>query len=258
MRRRFPTATTIWQGLRHRSRWHGHGGARWLHGGHLGGGWPVTLRSGAVVLRPLRCSDEDDWIVLRQRNQDWLARWEATRPPGSPEKAPTFTQMVRRNQRRARHGEILPWALVWDDGWPDHPVRNPYELPITGQVTVFDISYGAALSCSVGYWISADHAGRGAVPTAVAMTCDHCFGALGMHRIEICVRPENVKSLRVVEKIGMTEEGLRHQYLHIDGSWRDHRVFRMFPDDHPQGVLHDLQRNFPAPGMSCGSTASRL
>jgi len=80
----------------------------------------------------------------------------------------------------------------------------------------------------------------------------------GMHRIEICVRPENVKSLRVVEKIGMTEEGLRHQYLHIDGSWRDHRVFRMFPDDHPQGVLHDLQRNFPAPGMSCGSTASRL
>ena len=249
--------TTIWQGLQHRSRWHGHGGARRLHGDHPGGNWPVILRSGAVVLRPLRRSDEDDWIVLRQRNQDWLARWEATRPPGSPEKAPTFAQMVRGNQRRARRGEILPWALVWDDGWPDHPTRNPYDLPITGQVTVFDISYGAALSCSIGYWISADHAGRGAVSTAVAMACDHCFSALGMHRIEICVRPENVKSLCVVEKIGMTEEGLRHQYLHIDGSWRDHRVFRMFPSDHPQGVLHDLKKNFPASGMSGGSTTSR-
>lgn len=78
----------------------------------------MILRSGAVVLRPLRRSDEDDWIVLRQRNQDWLARWEATRPPGSPEKAPTFAQMVRGNQRRARRGEILPWHWSGTMGGP--------------------------------------------------------------------------------------------------------------------------------------------
>ena len=45
-------------------------------------------------------------------------------------------------------------------------------------------------------------AGRGITPTAVAMAIDHCFGPVGLHRVEVDIRPENVRSLRVVEKLG--------------------------------------------------------
>ena len=77
----------------------------------------------------------------------------------------------------------------------------------------------------------------GATPTAVALATDHCFRTLGLHRMEICIRPENVKSLRVVEKLGFRYEGLRRRYIHINGDWRDHYAFALVAEEVPNGVL---------------------
>lgn len=210
--------------------------------------WPVTLRAGAVVLRPLVRRDHAQWSSVRERDWDWLSPWEATRPPTSTEPIPTFARMIARNERRARRHELLPWALAWDEGWPQAPTRRPDRLPLVGQFTVFQISHGSALSCSMGYWVAADRAGQGIVPTALALACDYVFQVMGLHRVEVCVRPENAPSLRVVEKVGMVEEGTRARFLHIDGDWRDHRVFRMMPQDHPRGVLHDYLERHVLPG----------
>ena len=89
----------------------------------------------------------------------------------------------------------------------------------------------------MGYWVDRAHAGRGITPTAVALACDHCFTGLGLHRVEIAIRPENAASLRVMEKLGFAEIGLAPRYLHIDGAWRDHRLFALTAEDVPQGVL---------------------
>ncbi|GAE81096.1 ribosomal-protein-S5p-alanine acetyltransferase [Cutibacterium acnes JCM 18920] len=32
--------------------------------------------------------------------------------------------MITRNRRRAKQGTSLPWAIGWDDGWPDHPAST--------------------------------------------------------------------------------------------------------------------------------------
>jgi hypothetical protein len=66
---------------------------------------------------------------------------------------------------------------------------------------------------------------------------DHCFLTLGLHRIEVNIRPENRASLRVVEKLGFRPEGLRRRYLHIDGAWRDHLTFALTVEDVPEGLL---------------------
>ena len=55
--------------------------------------------------------------------------------------------------------------------------------------------------------------------------------------MEICIRPENQASLRVVEKLGFRYEGLRRRYIHIDGDWRDHYAFALVREDVPEGVL---------------------
>ncbi|SCD87046.1 ribosomal-protein-alanine N-acetyltransferase [Streptomyces sp. SolWspMP-sol7th] len=92
-------------------------------------------------------------------------------------------------------------------------------------------------SAHVGYWVDQDIAGRGVMPTAVALAVDHCFFRMGLHRIEVCIRPENGPSRRVVEKLGFREEGLRPRYLHIDGGWRDHLVFALTAEEVPHGLL---------------------
>lgn len=90
---------------------------------------------------------------------------------------------------------------------------------------------------SAGYWVDRDVAGRGVTPTALALAVDHCFFTVGLHRIEVNIRPENQASLRVVHKLGFREEGLRERFLHIDGAWRDHLSFALTADDVPGGLM---------------------
>ena len=99
------------------------------------------------------------------------------------------------------------------------------------------ISYGSLRSASIGYWVSRHVAGHGVIPTAVALATDHCFTTLGLHRVEVNIRPENRPSLRVVEKLGFRDEGLRERYLHIAGEWCDHRTFALTTEDVPDGLL---------------------
>ena len=78
------------------------------------------------------------------------------------------------------------------------------------------------------------------MPTAVAMVIDYCFVIMQMHRIEVAVRPENTASLRVMEKLKLTEVGFAPKYLHIDGDWRDHRLFAVTVEEVPGGLLRRL------------------
>jgi len=75
----------------------------------------------------------------------------------------------------------------------------------------------------------------------VALACDHCFRVVGLHRIEIAIRPENSNSLRVVEKLGLHEVGFAPRFLHIDGAWRDHRLYALTKEEVPDGVLTRLR-----------------
>ena len=90
---------------------------------------------------------------------------------------------------------------------------------------------------SAGYWVARDVAGRGVIPTALALAVDHCFFTVGLHRIEVNIRPENTASLRVVQKLGFRQEGVRERFLHIDGDWRDHLSFALTVDEVPDGLL---------------------
>lgn len=200
--------------------------------------WPVTLDAPPVQLRPLRYRDARAWRELRQRNAEWLRPWDATSP--DPRSVPvSFRAMVRRLGAAARLGESLPWALTVDGH-------------LAGQVNVSGIVRGSAQMAHIGYWIAREHAGHGYVPTAVAMAVDYCFTQLGLHRVEINVRPENRASLRVVEKLGLRSEGRRERFLHIDGDWRDHLSFAVTAEEVPDGILARLRRD--TPGHLRGST----
>ena len=106
-----------------------------------------------------------------------------------------------------------------------------------GQLTVSSIVWGSAMMATLGYWVDQARAGHGIAPTAVAMATDHCFGTLGLHRMEINIRPENAPSLRVVEKLGFRDEGYRPRFLHINGEWADHRTFALTSEEVPEGLL---------------------
>jgi len=189
--------------------------------------WPVRLSSGEVTVRPLAQADARAWREARRRNAAWLRPWDATVPPGADARPTSFRALVRRLHRQARAGTTYPFAI---------DVAGRF----AGQVTVNNIVRGSAQFASVGYWLDQEHAGRGVMPLAVAMVIDHCFSTAGLHRIEIAIRPENSNSLRVVEKLGVREVGYAPKFLHIDGAWRDHRLYAVTVEECPDGMVARL------------------
>lgn len=173
-------------------------------------------------------SDARAWHEVRRRNATWLTPWEATIPPGDRSAPKTFRALVRDLHRQARARRALPFAVTVDDEF-------------AGQVTVSNITGGSARWGQVGYWIDQRYAGQGVIPTAVALVVDHCILELKLHRIEVAIRPENTASLRVVQKLGFTEIGYAPRYLHIDGDWRDHRLFAVTAEEVDTGLLRRFQ-----------------
>lgn len=142
--------------------------------------------------------------------------------------------MVRTLNRQGRQGSGLPWLICVRTSVGGTPV-------IAGQLSVSSIIHGSAQSAAVGYWIDQARAGQGLVPAAVALATDYCFQVMGLHRMEINIRPENAASHRVAEKLGFRREGLRRDFLHIDGDWRDHDAYAITAPEAPEGLLVRLQ-----------------
>lgn len=181
-----------------------------------------TLTHGRVTIRPLRVRDSRDLDLALAGNRSWLRTWEATNPSGLA--SSDVRGSIRALQSNARAGLGLPFAMELDGRF-------------VGQLNVSGITYGSLASASIGYWVVQDAAGHNVTPTAVALATDHCFRTVGIHRLEICIRPENAPSLRVVEKLGFRYEGLRRRYIHINGDWRDHFCFGLVAEEVREGVL---------------------
>ena len=210
-----------------------------------------TLTDGSLTLRPIRARDARPLERVLLDNRGWLRRWEATYPGGGS--IIDTRASIRNLTAHARAGTALPFIMEWDG-------------ELVGQLNVSSITHGSLSSASIGYWVAKDMAGRGITPAAVALATDHCFLTLRLHRMEICIRPENRPSLRVVEKLGFRYEGLRRRFIHIDGDWRDHFAFALVAEEVPGGVLrrwregraHSASAAIPAADREAALTPLRV
>lgn len=57
------------------------------------------------------------------------------------------------------------------------------------------------------------------------------FENFKLHKVEAGVSTENIASIRVLEKSGMTREGLRRKILPIRGEWKDNYHYAIVEDD---------------------------
>jgi len=184
---------------------------------------------GLVGVRPVRLRDGGAWAAIRSRDERHLAPWEPDTPGLWAQRNTVAEWPARWGALRAlgRRGLGLPFAITVDGEF-------------AGQVMVGNVVRDPLWSAYVGYWVGS-HAVMGGVTTAaVALVLDHCFGPVGLHRIEATVRPENIASRRVLEKLGFREEGLFRRYLNVDGAWRDHLCYALTIEELEVGLVERL------------------
>ncbi len=177
-----------------------------------------------LVVRPVHGEEHRALDAVRRADGHWLRPWEATLPPESLEHIPTFSQYVRRADRDQRNGNALIFGVQIDDRY-------------VGQFSISNVHWGAMSSGMLGYWIVSEWAGRGLGSLVAALVLDLVVGELGLHRVEVCVRPENERSLGVCRGLGLVEEGLRPRFMHIGGQWADHIAFFIDSESLPEGGL---------------------
>jgi RimJ/RimL family protein N-acetyltransferase len=117
---------------------------------------------------------------------------------------------------------------------PDRSARTPSQA-IERRVAVDRRGRGVRRlrdlqSCAIGYWVSAQHEGRGVATEAVAQVVDFAFNDLSVHPVQAETLPENVGSRIVLERNGFELFGLAPKYLKINGEWRDHLMFQLLND----------------------------
>ena len=99
---------------------------------------------------------------------------------------------------------------------------GPESGPVVGTCNYTNIVRGPFLACHLGYQIARSHEGQGLMSEALRATNEFMFRELHLHRIMANYRPDNVRSGRLLERLGFVREGLAKDYLFIDGAWRDH------------------------------------
>ena len=185
------------------------------------------LVNGDIKLRVAKMRDSKQLEKLILGNRPWLRPWEAT----NPESPNSFD--VR--------GQLRGLLRQLDDQ-SGMPFVIEVQGQVQGQLNVANVMYGSVSSAVLGYWVSPEVAGRGVMPISVALVTDYLMDQVGLHRVEINVRPENAASLRVIQKLGFRYEGLKQRYIHINGDWRDHYVFAITKEELPNGLLKTFVR----------------
>lgn len=176
---------------------------------------PLTA---GVRLRPAALDDALSFAESLTRSRAYMKRWEPVRPDAF------YTvegQVMRLTGLLAEQdaGRAMPWVLADE------------EDRVVGAMTLASIEHGPFRNARLGYWVDVDRAGEGLATAAVGRVCVDARDRLGLHRVEAGTVVDNAASQRVLAKSGFEVIGTAPRYLHIDGAWRDHRLF--------QRILHD-------------------
>ena len=89
----------------------------------------------------------------------------------------------------------------------------------------------------VGTWLGREHWGTGANRESKALILHYAFATLGLGRVSAYAHPDNVRSLKALERLGFTREGvLRGWHVHR-GKRRDVVMLSMLREEWERSPL---------------------
>ena len=162
-----------------------------------------TIETPRLILRGMRVSDAGDMYAYARRED--VTRYLTWEP--HPDMAHTKEYLTYIGQRY-RTGDFYDWAVVCkEDG---HMIG-------TAGFTKFDFSSDSA---EIGYVINPDYHGKGYATEAVEAVLRFGFEELHLHRIEARFMKDNYRSLKLMQRVGMTLEGYARESIFLKGAYQ--------------------------------------
>lgn len=93
----------------------------------------------------------------------------------------------------------------------------------------------------IGYALSRAYWGQGYITEAAQALLKFGFISLNLNRIEALCKVENLASARVMEKIGMTFEGVLRQQMWIKGEFWDFKIYSILRKEYEENYSNLVQ-----------------
>ncbi len=183
------------------------------------------LETKRLILRKLQPDDAPE--VLALFSDDDVLRYHDLSPLHSLVEA---TNLIRRLTRRYQDFSGLRWAIT---------LRNSDDRLIgTGglnRITTHNMLGMIGYDLIPAYW------GQGYATEAVRAVVQFGFENVGLNRLEAQTMLWNVASMRVLHKVGFTEEGILREWGYWKGAYHDLRMYSLLRREYEQQILSSNQ-----------------
>ena len=110
------------------------------------------------------------------------------------------------------------YTLFEQDKCFDLAIERQADGVVMGMLTLVRREHGLA---EIGYALGIDFRGRGYATEAAGGLIEYAFSELGLHRVQAETSSDNPDSYRVMERLGMQQEGRLREAVSCDGKWLD-------------------------------------
>lgn len=172
-----------------------------------------------LILRSLKNEESNLLINYLRRNKDFFQEWEPIRDEIYYSKESIESSIENENINFKSKSSLSFYIF------------NKEEDDIIGNVSLTNIIYGSFQSCYLGYKLDKTEVNKGKITEALKKLIEIAFREYKLHRIEANIIPKNIRSIKVMNKLGFIEEGLSKKYLKINGKWENHLHFVLLNED---------------------------
>ncbi|MGQ4006342.1 ribosomal protein S5-alanine N-acetyltransferase [Francisellaceae bacterium CB300] len=170
----------------------------------------MKLVTNRAILEILDSKDAQLMLDYYVENKEHLESWEPIRED-SFFTLQNFSKILDQNQQDFKTGSALRFT-IFDEN----------RSFVIGVCNFTNIVYGPFQACNLGYSIAEKYQGVGLMKEALESAIYHVFEELKLHRIMANYIPSNIRSEKLLTKLGFEKEGLAKSYLKIAGKWQDH------------------------------------
>jgi len=168
------------------------------------------LETENLIISVLNPDDVELLVKYERDNRSHLSPWEPTRIAGYFGLEET-KKRVELNLKNFQLGSSI--SLVAFD-------KSKSEIICL--CTFSNIVHGVFQACNLGYSISEKKQGKGLMFEMLQASIQYVFTEFNLHRVMANYIPSNIRSGKLLDKLGFQKEGLAKSYLKIAGSWQDH------------------------------------
>ena len=189
---------------------------------------PPKLETRRMVLRRLLASDLKD--IFEYATDEAVARYTLWEAHKTLDETRTFIGFANAMPKR---GEGMVWGVYH---------KADHKLIGTCGFGAYAPQHARA---ELGFALSKKYWRRGLMTEASNCILQYLFMTLGLNRVEARCDMENTASARVLQKLGMSFEGVLRQQCRLKGEFRDIRMYSILRDEYGQ-------REAPSAGKTGG------